>query len=73
MHGEELIGFGDGVVETEEVRRVGGVAVAVASEEPPRRGVNALKRERLIAAGADVLIADYQCREALLSRLFAEG
>ena len=33
--GEELLGFGDGMVETKEVRRVGGVAVAVASEEPP--------------------------------------
>ena len=72
LRGEELIGFGDGVVETEEVRRVGGVAVAVASEEPPRRGVNSTKRERLIRAGADVVIGDYDCRERLFRWLFAE-
>jgi hypothetical protein len=70
--GTELIGFGDGVVETEEVRRVGGLAVAVASEEPPRRGVNGWKRDRLVRAGADVVIADYDCHRPLLRWLFAE-
>jgi phosphoglycolate phosphatase-like HAD superfamily hydrolase len=73
LRGDELLGFGDGVVETEEVRQVGGVAVAVASEEPPRRGVNAWKRDRLIRAGADVVIADYDCHERLLSWLFVGG
>jgi phosphoglycolate phosphatase len=72
LRGEELLGFGDGVVETEEVRRVGGVAVAVASEEPPRWGIDPAKRERLIRAGADVVIADFECRDALLPWLFAE-
>src|SRR5262249_9545951 len=37
--GAELIGFGDGVVETQEVKRVGGVAVGVASSEAGVRGV----------------------------------
>src|SRR5207237_7938610 len=32
LRGEELLGFGDGFVEIEEIKRVGGVAVAVASE-----------------------------------------
>jgi phosphoglycolate phosphatase len=73
LRGEDLLGFGDGVVETEEVRRVGGVAVGVASEEPPRRGVNAAKRKRLIEAEADIIIGDYDCRNMLLRRLFAEG
>jgi phosphoglycolate phosphatase len=72
LRGEELLGFGDGVVETAEVRRVGGVAVGVASEQPPRRGVHPRKREHLIHAGADVVIADYDCRERLLAWLFAE-
>jgi phosphoglycolate phosphatase len=72
LRGQELLGFGDGVVETEEVRRVGGVAVAVASEEPPRRGVNPRKREWLLRSGADVVIADYECHERLLRWLFAE-
>src|SRR5262249_6286762 len=30
LRGEELLGFGDGFVEVEEVRKAGGVAVAVA-------------------------------------------
>jgi phosphoglycolate phosphatase len=59
IHGTELLAFGDGVVETEEIKRVGGIAVAVATSEPPSRGINSAKRERLIQAGADAVIADY--------------
>ena len=33
LRGEELLGFGDGFVEIEGVKRVGGVAVAVASDD----------------------------------------
>jgi phosphoglycolate phosphatase-like HAD superfamily hydrolase len=65
LRGEELLSFGDGVVETEEVRRVGGTAIAVASDEV-RGGVNAWKRDRLVPAGADVVIADYRGHEQLL-------
>src|SRR5207253_85904 len=64
--GEELLGFGDGFVEIEEVKRVGGVAVAVASDEVKRRGINAWKRRRLVQAGADVVIPEYRRRERLL-------
>jgi phosphoglycolate phosphatase-like HAD superfamily hydrolase len=71
--GEEMLGFGDGFVEIEEVRRVGGVAVAVASDEVARRGVNAWKRNRLVRAGADVVIPEYRRHERLLRYLFAEG
>jgi beta-phosphoglucomutase-like phosphatase (HAD superfamily) len=69
MSGEELLGFGDGFVEIEEIRRAGGVAIGVASEEETRRGVNAWKRERLIRAGADVIIGDYGCLNELLGVL----
>jgi phosphoglycolate phosphatase-like HAD superfamily hydrolase len=72
LHGEELLGFGDGFVEIEEVRRVGGVAVAVASDEVRRQGVNAWKRQRLLAAGADVVIPEYRRHQRLLAYLFAE-
>jgi phosphoglycolate phosphatase len=72
LHGEELLGFGDGFVEIEEVRQAGGVAVAVASDEVNRRGVNAWKRDRLIRAGADVVIPEYRRHEQLLAYLFAE-
>lgn len=68
--GGELIGFGDGVVETQEVKRAGGVAVGVASSEAGVRGVNATKRETLIAAGADVIIPDYESAPELLAWLW---
>ena len=32
--GDQLLGFGDGYVEIEEVKQVGGVAVGVATDEP---------------------------------------
>ena len=68
--GEELIGFGDGVVETQEVKRAGGVAVGVASSEQGVRGVNAAKRATLIAAGADIIIPDYEHAAELLAWLW---
>lgn len=59
--GEQLLGFGDGYVEIQNIRAVDGVAVAVASDEAGRSGKpDAWKRERLIGAGADVVIPDYQ-------------
>ena len=70
LQGPELLGFGDGFVEIEEVRKVGGVAVAVASDETRRVGVNAWKRDRLVQAGADVVIGDYRQSARLLSWLF---
>ncbi|MBP3959244.1 HAD family phosphatase [Gemmata sp. G18] len=70
VRGDELIGFGDGVVETQEVKRAGGVAVGVASSEAGVRGVNATKRETLIAAGADIIIPDYEHADALLAWLW---
>ncbi len=72
LRGEELLGFGDGFVEIEEVKGVGGVAVAVASDEVNRRGVNAWKRNRLVQAGADLVIPEYRRRATLLRYLFAE-
>jgi phosphoglycolate phosphatase-like HAD superfamily hydrolase len=73
LRGEELLGFGDGFVEIEEVKRAGGVAVAVASDEVNRRGVHAWKRDRLVRAGADVVIPEYRRHERLLAYLFDEG
>jgi phosphoglycolate phosphatase len=69
LRGEELLGFGDGFVEIEEVKRVGGVAVAVASDEVKRQGVHAWKRDRLIRAGADIVIGDYRAQDELLDYL----
>ncbi len=73
LEGEELLGFGDGFVEIEEIKRVGGVAVAVASDEVKRRGINAWKRNRLVRAGADLVIPEYRRHEQLVQFLFAES
>ncbi|MCI0456152.1 MAG: HAD family hydrolase [Gemmataceae bacterium] len=72
LHGAELLAFGDGFVEIEEVKRVGGVAVAVASDEVRRQGINAWKRDRLVRAGADLVIPEYRGHQRLLRYLFAE-
>lgn len=70
--GDELLGFGDGYSETVEVKRVGGVAVGVASGEAGVPGVNRLKRDILAAIGADVIVPDYSRQEALVAWLFGE-
>jgi len=58
--------MGDGFVEIEELKKVGGLAIGVASNEETRTGVNDWKRNRLIRAGADIIIGDYLCRPELL-------
>lgn len=64
-----LLGFGDGFVEIEEVKGVGGIAVGVASDEKYRTGINEWKRNRLIQAGADIIIPDYRDAVTLLKFL----
>ena len=72
--GAQLLGFGDGYVEIQNIKAVGGVAVAVASDEAQRSGKpDAWKRERLIGAGADVVIPDYQDYRPLLAYLWNMG
>jgi phosphoglycolate phosphatase-like HAD superfamily hydrolase len=73
LHGAELLGFGDGFVEIEEVKKVGGVAIGVASDETNRGRLNDWKRRRLIQAGADIIIADYQHAAPLLAWLCDGG
>ena len=72
LNGEQIVGFGDGFVEIEEVKRVGGLAIGVASNEEERSGIDAWKRERLIRAGADIILGDYRQRTELL-RLIGIG
>ncbi|MBR6556202.1 MAG: HAD family hydrolase [Clostridia bacterium] len=59
LTGEELLSFGDGYVEIELVAGLGGYAVAVATDEKTRAGVDPWKRERLIAAGASAVVPDF--------------
>jgi len=68
--GDDLLGFGDGYVEIENVKAVGGVAVGVATDEPECKQVDQWKRRRLIGVGADFIIANYLCLDELLKALF---
>jgi phosphoglycolate phosphatase-like HAD superfamily hydrolase len=63
--GSQLLAFGDGYVEIENTKEVGGMAVAVASDEANNGSgnVDPWKRQRLLGVGADVVIPDY--RDAL--------
>ncbi|MGI5818587.1 MAG: HAD family hydrolase [Armatimonadota bacterium] len=70
--GPQLVGFGDGVVETEHTAAVGSIAVGVASDERRRSGVDAWKRGRLIAAGADVIVPDFREHERMMRWLCCE-
>ena len=69
LTGPELIAFGDGFVEIEDTKAVGGIAVGVASNEATRQGIDPWKRERLIQAGADLIIPDFREHEALTAYL----
>jgi phosphoglycolate phosphatase len=71
LHGPELVTFGDGFVEIENTKAVGGVAVGVASNEAAREGIDEWKRARLIAAGADLIVPDFREADRLLACLFA--
>ena len=72
LSGPELVTFGDGYVEIEDTRAVGGIAVGVASNEVNRQGINEWKRGRLIEAGADLIIPDFRQHERLVAYLFGE-
>jgi len=70
LKGSEFVAFGDGYVEIENTKEVGGVAVGVATEERLRSGViDEWKRERLIRAGADLIIPDFAEQERVLAYL----
>lgn len=56
---DELLVFGDGYVEIEEVKKAGGVAVGVASLEPECAAVDEWKRQRLIKVGADFIVPNF--------------
>ena len=72
--GSQLLAFGDGFVEIQNTKEVGGLAVAVASDEAANGSgrVDPWKRERLIGVGADVVIPDYRAGAELLSLVFGK-
>jgi phosphoglycolate phosphatase len=71
MRPDRLLGFGDGPVEIEELKRARALAIGLATDEPECRVTSDWKRRNLIAAGADYIIPNYLCRQVLLPVLFA--
>lgn len=72
LEGHELVGFGDGYVEIENITEAGGFAVGVATDEANRMGVNQWKRQRLVKAGADIIIPDFREVDILDKYLFGD-
>jgi phosphoglycolate phosphatase-like HAD superfamily hydrolase len=70
FRGHEFLGFGDGYVEIQNVKAVGGVAVGVATAEPECLAVDEWKRERLIGVGADFIVPNFLDGSALFQTLF---
>jgi phosphoglycolate phosphatase-like HAD superfamily hydrolase len=69
LGGRELVAFGDGYVEIEETKKVGGTAVGVASNEKTRTGYDEWKRRRLTEAGADLIVADFREAGSIIAEL----
>ena len=59
----------------QNTKEVGGLAVAVASDEANNGSgrFDEWKRQRLLGVGADVVIPDYRDAEPLLNRILARG
>ncbi len=70
--GTQFLGFGDGYVEIEEVKKVGGTAVGLATAEPACRAVDEWKRQRLIGVGADFIAPNYLPLDEMLAVLFPD-
>jgi FMN phosphatase YigB (HAD superfamily) len=69
--GENLLSFGDGPVEIISTKELGGLAIAVCSDENHNGSgvMDAFKRKQLLDAGADAAIPDFRDANALLDVL----
>jgi phosphoglycolate phosphatase-like HAD superfamily hydrolase len=72
IRGEQLVSFGDGYVEIENTKEVGGLAVAVASDEAHNGSgrFDEWKRRRLLGVGADLVVPDFRDVEGLIQCIF---
>jgi len=72
LSGSELMIVGDGVVEIRNAKDINAIALGVASVENNAYNMNAHKRQRLIDAGADLMVTDFSEHEKLISYLLDE-
>lgn len=69
FEGGQLLLVGDGKVEIQLAVQHGGYALGIASDEEARHGVNPVKRQRLLEAGASAIIGDFNQLPQLLALL----
>lgn len=71
LSGESLLGFGDGFVEIEAVKSVGGFAIGIAIDEKNlNRQIDPLKKQKLLGVGADIIVPDFLDHKELIDYLF---
>ena len=66
LRGDDFAVIGDGKVEIRLGREAGARTLGLATDEDRLRGVNPVKRARLVAAGADAIAGDFLDLTALL-------
>ena len=71
LEGREVVSLGDGITEIREAKQSGAIAVGVASNETTRAGIDENKRQRLIEAGADIIVPDFREYKELIAHLFS--
>ena len=72
ISGSQLLSFGDGPVEIRETKQVGGLAVAVASDEEINGSgkPDPWKRKQMLQAGADAVVADFSPPDEVIELVF---
>ncbi|KPL21545.1 MAG: hypothetical protein AMJ93_09380 [Anaerolineae bacterium SM23_84] len=73
LRGEQLLVVGDGPVEIRNGSARRAVTLGVAADEERRQGLDPRKRERLLDAGADLIVTDFMHHEDLLAYLLPHG
>ena len=73
--GDQLLSFGDGYVEIQNTKEVGGLGVAVASDEANNGSgrMDEWKRQRLTGAGADIVIPDFRDAIEVVGKILGEA
>lgn len=69
LHGAELLVVGDGLVEIRQGCANDAITLGIAADEAQRMGLDPRKRQRLLDAGADLIVTDFSQYEALLNLL----
>lgn len=73
LSGEELLVVGDGPVEIHRAKERGAMALGVAADEEERQGLDPRKRQRLLDAGADLIVTDFTHYQDLLRYLLPDN